>query len=151
MLLRVLQELSTPSSPASTNDEGPCTTSPAAQEAREASSNSDDEPGQVGASGGGPKEMHVEVASMRITVVNDCAGYNEPFVVLCLQRMSAMHLARKAKLAPYTPASSCQVEGEGLFESCSVMAARIQVMWCFLQAARPTHDLPTRAILRLIA
>ena len=137
MLLRVLQELSAPSSPACTSDEGPSDTMLGAQEV---ASTGDDEQAQVAASGEGDKEMHVEVASMRITVVNDCAGYNEPFVVLCLQRLNGMHLARRANLAPnlapYPPASACQEEEDqgmyqGMFESCSVVAARIQVMWCF--------------------
>lgn len=135
MLLRMLRDLFTPSSPASSRDEVPFTASAGAQEEREPSGNGEKEPHQIGPSSqvdssGGGKEFQVEarteVASVRITVVNDCAGYNEPFVELCLRSLSGLHLVRE----PSVSASRRHGVDGGQLETCSVVAARIQVRCC---------------------
>ena len=131
MLLRMIKDLSTPSAPESSHYEVPFTASAGAQEAREPSGKGEQEHHQNGASSqvessGGGKEFQVEVASVRITVVNDCAGYNEPFVELCLRSLSGLHLVRE----PSVSASRRHGMDGGQLETCSVVAARIQVRCC---------------------
>ena len=72
---------------------------------------------QVEASAQG-KHVRVDLGDIQVTIVNDCAGYNQPFVTLSLFEAHAVHVEQPSALVPQ--------QEHFVMETCSVLRARTQ-------------------------
>ena len=72
---------------------------------------------QVEASARG-KHVRVDLGDIQVTIVNDCAGYNQPFVTLSLLEAHAVHVEQPSALVPQ--------QEQFVMEKCSVLRARTQ-------------------------